>query len=238
MPAAGHFARFASTVILAAGVLGGLQLLARWSPFAAPRVGAPAPAPGSRVSWIVWGVFLGIISNGTCPALLTLLGRGRIAVVPPLELGAAALTAASYAVSSVWEEVAFRRVLIRTLSPHGPAVSVAASAVVFASFHFLAEPPAWDRMVFLTALGVFLGTVYWRTGRLAFAIGVHGGLNLMHLALGGDRGFPALWPFVTRIDPLPLLGLLLLGILLAGGLALPLARERQLHPPRGMSPVG
>jgi membrane protease YdiL (CAAX protease family) len=222
-----HSIHLAAAVCLGAGSVAGLAVLSRL--FSCARPLEPQRRAGSAVSWVLWGVSLGIVVNGTCPAVLTLLGRGRIAMVPPLPLEAALLTLASYAASTVWEEIVFRRFLIRALRPLGVAPAVLVSTVLFASFHFLTEDLKWSRLIFLTAFGILLGVAYWRSGRLVFTIGIHGGLNLMHLALGGDPGFPALWPFVTRMKDSQLTPLLFLGILLAGTLAAFLVKERQIE---------
>jgi membrane protease YdiL (CAAX protease family) len=232
----GHVERLGATLLLAAAAAGGLALLHRITP--GWRGTDAVRRTGTRGSWILFGLGLGVIANGTCPAILTMLGRGRIAVVPPLPVGLALSTLASYAISSIWEEIAFRRFMVGALRPLGPLAAVLISAALFASFHFLAEQPTWNRLAFLGALGVLLGMAYWFSGRLAFTIGIHGGLNVTHLALGGDPGFPAIWPFVTRMRGFEHTSFLLLGVLFAGILAAGLIRERPAEPQRGPILIG
>ncbi len=225
--------RCALTLLLGGAALAGVWALARilgreeTTGVAAGASGQSrvTPSRGGLRRWALRGIAIGIIANGTGPALLTLAGKGRIAYSIPIGAGAALLTVITYIVSSYWEEAVFRGYILRVLRPLGIPAALVASSILFAGLHFLGEPTSVPRLVFLFGLGLLFGGAYLATGDLAFPLGIHLGVNGMHLALGGDPMFPAIWPFVTRFPDGVLLAVALLSTALALGLALHLVRS-------------
>ena len=91
------------------------------------------------------------------------------------------------------EELLFRKGLIDRLLPWGEGFAVVASSLLFAIAH-----ANLYQFTYALCVGVVLGGVYLRTGRLAYTVVLHGGINfisagLLPLAnLAGDAGLTAL----------------------------------------------
>ncbi|MBE6989898.1 MAG: CPBP family intramembrane metalloprotease [Ruminococcaceae bacterium] len=71
------------------------------------------------------------------------------------------------------EEFIFRRTLIDRMRPYGEKLAVVTSAVMFGLFH-----GNLSQMFYAFLLGLVLGYVYLRTGRLRYSVGLHMLINL------------------------------------------------------------
>ena len=93
-------------------------------------------------------------------------------------IGEVVLVVAFIAVGApVVEELFYRGLLQRALVDRfGPAVGIATAAVIFGAVHF-----SWVELPALALVGLVLGTLAWRTGRLGPAIVGHVTFNLFTL---------------------------------------------------------
>jgi membrane protease YdiL (CAAX protease family) len=95
------------------------------------------------------------------------------------------LIVAAVVLAPVTEELLFRGVLLRAIEPRGKALAIGVSAAVFSAVHVIGldqERILASAVVVLPpifALGVLLGWITLRTGRLGPAIFIHSGWNLL-----------------------------------------------------------
>ncbi len=80
----------------------------------------------------------------------------------------------------VMEEFIFRRQLIDRMRPYGGKVAVLTSALIFGLFH-----GNFSQFVYASALGLVLGYVYYKTGKLRYTIGLHMGVNFLGSIVSG-----------------------------------------------------
>ncbi len=74
----------------------------------------------------------------------------------------------------IMEELIFRKQLIDRLHPYGGKLAVVTSALIFGLFH-----GNFTQAVYASALGLVLGFVYLKTGKLRYSIGLHMGVNFL-----------------------------------------------------------
>ncbi len=74
----------------------------------------------------------------------------------------------------LFEEFIFRKQLIDRMAPYGGKLAVVCSALIFGLFH-----GNFNQFVYATALGLVLGYVYLKTGKLRYTVGVHMGVNFL-----------------------------------------------------------
>lgn len=74
----------------------------------------------------------------------------------------------------VMEELVFRRCLLRRLAPFGERSALVVSAALFALFH---ESP--NQCVYAFALGLLLGYVFLRCGRIRYTVALHAAINAL-----------------------------------------------------------
>lgn len=95
------------------------------------------------------------------------------------------LLLAAVVLAPVTEELMFRGVLMRALQPKGKWLAIIVSSLVFASVHVLGLDLEllWQSAIVVLPpiflLGIFLGWLTQRTGRLGPAIFLHSGWNLL-----------------------------------------------------------
>jgi membrane protease YdiL (CAAX protease family) len=169
-----------------------LALSARWldrRPMADYGRGRPWPAA------FLTGTVCGLVLH-SAPFLVSLMAGGlRVAEVGhsgfegvPFALGLASGLADALCIG-VWEEVALRGHPVRNLAEGlgaargGPALTLAASGLVFALAHYIHGVQETPRMLFLLGVGVFLATAYYVTGSLAFVVGYHAAADAVSLHL-------------------------------------------------------
>ncbi len=76
---------------------------------------------------------------------------------------------------AVCEELLFRGYVLNALRPHGRAIAIFGSAVLFGLLHTLMfEMVALERLVATTTLGIILGWLCWRTGSVFPGMVAHG----------------------------------------------------------------
>ncbi len=80
----------------------------------------------------------------------------------------------------VMEEFVFRKQLLDRMVPYGAKLAVVTSALIFGLFH-----GNLNQFIYATALGLVLGYVYLRTGRLRYTIGLHMGVNFLGSIVSG-----------------------------------------------------
>ncbi len=78
------------------------------------------------------------------------------------------------------EEYVFRKQLLDRMVPYGSKLAVVTSALIFGLFH-----GNLNQFIYATALGLVLGYVYLRTGRLRYTIGIHMGVNFLGSVVSG-----------------------------------------------------
>ncbi len=74
----------------------------------------------------------------------------------------------------IMEELIFRKYLIDRLHLYGGKLAVVCSALIFGLFH-----GNFTQAVYASALGMVLGFVYLKTGKLRYSIGIHMGVNFL-----------------------------------------------------------
>ncbi len=74
----------------------------------------------------------------------------------------------------IMEELIFRKQLIDRMAPYGGKLAVVSSALLFGLFH-----GNFNQFVYASALGLVLGYVYYKTGKLRYSIGLHMGVNFL-----------------------------------------------------------
>ncbi len=74
----------------------------------------------------------------------------------------------------IMEELIFRKQLIDRMAPYGGKLAVVCSAMLFGLFH-----GNFNQFVYASALGLVLGYVYLKTGKLRYSIGLHMGVNFL-----------------------------------------------------------
>jgi len=148
-------------------------LVLRRVPKAAPRAGEALSA-GRALSLIPICVFLTYAGNfvavGLNALLSRLLGTGGGNVVEAL-LGQGSLAMQLLFVvvlGPVMEEVFFRRALIDRMRPYGERLAVVTSALAFALVH-----GNLSQFFYAFLMGLLLGWIYLRTGKLRWSMGLH-----------------------------------------------------------------
>ena len=83
----------------------------------------------------------------------------------------------------IFEELIFRKIMMDRLSAFGGGVAICFSAVAFGLFH-----GNFSQIFYATAVGIVLGYVYHRTGKVIYTVILHGMLNFVGgiLPLGVD----------------------------------------------------
>ncbi len=124
---------------------------------------------------------LGFAEPAFVAAALGYVALGLLAWRPGLTPWFAAFAVANLLNTCVAEELLFRGMLQRRLVARlGGALGLAAAAALFGLAHF---PAGAGFMAVAAVAGLLYGLVYRWTGRLAWAVLAHWGLNLAHVAL-------------------------------------------------------
>jgi membrane protease YdiL (CAAX protease family) len=95
------------------------------------------------------------------------------------------------AAAPVMEEFVFRRCLIDRLSPYGEKAALVTSALLFALFH-----ETVNQVFYAFLLGLVLGYVYLKTGRLRITVVLHMLVNSLSMVV-----LPALLTAALRASP-------------------------------------
>ena len=74
----------------------------------------------------------------------------------------------------IFEELIFRKIMMDRLSAFGGGVAICFSAVAFGLFH-----GNFSQIFYATAVGIVLGYVYHRTGKVIYTVILHGMLNFV-----------------------------------------------------------
>jgi membrane protease YdiL (CAAX protease family) len=83
----------------------------------------------------------------------------------------------------VYEEIIFRNIVLRgLLTRYSGHKSIAISAVLFALFHIDVVNIYWGKIITALLLGLFLGWLFYKTGRIGLCILLHSFSNLIVIA--------------------------------------------------------
>lgn len=214
---------------------------------------APAERPaqtalpfGELLTWLLmcFGVMYpaNLLGNGLNALVGRLLGAGAVEPLTDAALGSELGVYILYAgiLGPVLEELTFRKLLIDRLRPIDERLAVGFSALCFALFH-----GNLTQFAYALLLGLLLGRVYLRSGRLLYSAGLHMLINLFGGVISAlllRRLDPALLTPSGMADPavlmenlpalaaLGLFGLLVLGLTIAG-ICLLISRRALLRMP-------
>lgn len=124
-------------------------------------------------------------------------------------------------VAPIGEEFLFRWVLWRKMGQYGDKAYILLGGIIFALFH-----GNLSQLLYAFVIGVVLCWVYARTGKLAYTIALHVGINLVGMVLA---------PLALQNQvALIILGILVLGGIVGAGIILALYAKRTPYAPPQM----
>lgn len=164
--------------------------------------GSKGAAPA--VPFVIGGAYIAsMIASAVFSGFGDRFDGGATEAVPSTVAGVAVYMIFLALMPAIFEELAFRGVMLRILSPYGKWQAIILSAAIFGSMHI--NPP---QALFAFAFGIMAGWLYMKTGTLLWGM-------LIHLSVNGLSGISAVtMTYYSEMSPgVVLIGLLALGLM-------------------------